>query len=60
MFLKKAMDLSKSIDDYRHNMNELIKNKGNFHPEVLKVSHQLDEEIIVLREVIDEIRVPQI
>ena len=37
MILKKALDLSKSIDDYRLDMYELAKNKGLSDPDVITI-----------------------
>lgn len=52
MVLKNALDLSKSIDDYRKDMYELAKNKGISDPDVIKISHQLDEKITMLQKII--------
>ncbi|GAA3315201.1 hypothetical protein GCM10020331_009640 [Ectobacillus funiculus] len=38
MILRSALDLSKSIDDYRLDMYELAKNKGLSDPDVIKKS----------------------
>lgn len=60
MILKKALDLKKSIGDYRRDINKLVINKDNSHPDFLKISNQLNEELIVLQKMIYEIRSPQI
>ncbi|MFE4708789.1 Spo0E family sporulation regulatory protein-aspartic acid phosphatase [Peribacillus simplex] len=60
MILKKVLDLKKSIGDYRRDMNKLVINKDISHPDFLKISNQLDEELSVLQKMIYEIRSPQI
>jgi DNA-binding Lrp family transcriptional regulator len=52
MILKKALELRRSIDRYRRNMNELATNKGISHPEVIRMSQKLDEEIIILQKIL--------
>jgi hypothetical protein len=48
MFLKTVLELSKMIDGHRQDMYVLTKNKGTSHPEVIKISQQLDEDILRL------------
>lgn len=55
MILKNTLDLSKSIDAYRKDMYELAKNKGISDPDVIKISHQLEEKITMLQKIISEI-----
>ena len=52
MILKDALDLSKSIGDYRLDMYELAKKKGLSDPDVIKISDQLDRKIIMLQKMI--------
>ncbi len=56
MILRSALDLSKSIDDYRLDMYELAKNKGLSDPDIIKISHQLDRKIILLQKMLDASR----
>lgn len=56
MILKKVLDLSKSIHEYRQDMYELVKNKGISDPDVVRISQQLDGEITILQKIINEIR----
>ncbi|MFC6604445.1 Spo0E family sporulation regulatory protein-aspartic acid phosphatase [Ectobacillus funiculus] len=56
MILRSALDLSKSIDDYRLDMYELAKNKGLSDPDVIKISYQLDRKIILLQKMLDASR----
>lgn len=56
MILKYALDLSESIDNYRIDMYKLVKDKGFSHPDVIKISHQLDRKIIMLQKMIYAIR----
>ncbi|CAH0238995.1 hypothetical protein SRABI84_02832 [Peribacillus simplex] len=55
MILKKILELSKMIDGHRQDIYVLTKNKGTSHPEVIKISQQLDEDIIRMQNIIDEI-----
>ena len=55
MILKDALDLSKSIDDYRSDMSKLAKEKGLSDPDVIKISDQLDRKIIMLQKIINTI-----
>lgn len=52
MILKKALELRRSIERYRRNMNELATNKGISHPDVIRMSQNLDEEIIILQKIL--------
>jgi hypothetical protein len=51
MFLKEALDLSKNIADYRLDMYELVKSKGLSDPDVIKISQQLDKEILMIQKI---------
>ncbi|SIS06577.1 Spo0E like sporulation regulatory protein [Peribacillus simplex] len=55
MILKTVLELSKMINGHRQDMYVLTKIKGTSHPEVIKVSQQLDEDIIRLQNIIGEI-----
>ncbi|WP_227937802.1 aspartyl-phosphate phosphatase Spo0E family protein [Alkalihalobacillus deserti] len=55
MILKNALDLKKSIKDYRQGMYELARNKDISDPDVIKISKQLDREMIMLQKMIDTI-----
>lgn len=55
MLLKNALDLRKDISEHRQDLSNLAKSKGLSHPEVIKISQQLDEEIILLQKMIREI-----
>jgi hypothetical protein len=52
MILKKALELRRSIERYRRNMNELATNKGISNPDVIRMSQNLDEEIIILQKIL--------
>lgn len=51
MLLKKALDLTKSINEYRRNINDLSINKGITNPE-LTIRQKLDGEIIMLQKIL--------
>ncbi|MFA1712402.1 aspartyl-phosphate phosphatase Spo0E family protein [Peribacillus frigoritolerans] len=55
MILKRVLELSKMINGQRQDMYVLTKIKGTAHPEVIKISQQLDEDILRLQSIIDEI-----
>lgn len=55
MLLKNALNLRKDISKHRHDMYVLVERKGLSHPEVIKISQQLDEEIFLLQKIICEI-----
>ncbi|MCM3790122.1 aspartyl-phosphate phosphatase Spo0E family protein [Domibacillus indicus] len=56
MILKNVIDLRKNIRKHRQDMYELANCKGIAHPDVIKASQQLDEEIVRLQKIIQEIR----
>ncbi|MGM0875232.1 MAG: aspartyl-phosphate phosphatase Spo0E family protein [Bacillota bacterium] len=56
MILKNVLELSKSINDFRQDMYELIRSKGVSDPDVIKISKQLDRKIFMLQKIIGEIR----
>jgi hypothetical protein len=56
MILREALDLSKSIANYRLEMYELAKDKGPSDPDVIKISHQLNLEIANIQKVLYKIR----
>lgn len=45
----KILDLINSIREYRKDMYDVAKNKGISHPDVLKISQQLDKKIILFQ-----------
>jgi hypothetical protein len=51
MILKEIVDLRKSIVSDRINMNEIAKDKAFTHPEVLKISQQLDKKIVKMQKI---------
>lgn len=55
MILKTVLELSKMIDGHRQDMYVLTKNKGTSHPEVIKISQHLNEDILRLQNIIEEI-----
>ncbi|MFB9761287.1 aspartyl-phosphate phosphatase Spo0E family protein [Ectobacillus funiculus] len=55
MILKKALDLSKSIDNHRLDLYELVKKKGFSNPDVIKMSQQLDKKIVMLQRIVHAI-----
>ena len=52
MILRKALDLSKSIDNHRLDLYELVKKKGFSNPDVIKMSQQLDKKIVMLQRIV--------
>lgn len=55
MILKSVIDLNKNIENYRRDMYELVKNKDISDPDVIRISHRLDEEILFFQKIMDEI-----
>lgn len=55
MILKTVLELSKMIDEHRQDMYVLTKNKGTSHPEVIKISQNLNEDILRMQNIIEEI-----
>jgi len=51
MILRKALDLSNSIDHHRLDLYELTKKKGSSNPDVIKMSQQLDKKIVMLQRI---------
>ncbi len=51
MALESMLALQKSIGQFRQRMYELAKRKGVSDPDVVKVSQQLDEKIIMLQKI---------
>ncbi|MEI4828966.1 aspartyl-phosphate phosphatase Spo0E family protein [Bacillus sp. FJAT-53711] len=47
MISRKLLALNKSIDEHRYDMYELAKEKGLLDPQIIKISQQLDREIII-------------
>ena len=52
MILSKLLALGKSIDEHRHDMYELAKEKGLSDPQTIKISQQLDREIIMWQKLV--------
>ncbi len=55
MILGKVVALKNSINEYRQNMIELAGKRGLSDPQVIRISQQLDEEIIKWQKFIHEI-----
>ena len=55
MILKCVIDLNKSIENSRRDMYELVKNKDISDPDVIRISHGLDEKLITFQKILDEI-----
>lgn len=55
VILKRALDLRRSIDEYRRNINDLATNKGIPNPEVIRLNQELDKKIIILQKMLVEI-----
>ena len=52
MISRKLLALRKSIDKHRHDMYELAKEKGLSDPQIIKISQQLDREIIMWQKLV--------
>lgn len=59
MILKKALDLTKSIEDYRLDMDELAKKKGLSNPDVITISQKLDKKVLAVQKILYTICTPQ-
>lgn len=55
MILRKVLPLKKSIEECRQDMIELAGKKGLSDPQVIKISEQLDGEIIMWQNFIYDI-----
>jgi hypothetical protein len=55
MILKQVLDLRRSIDEYRRNLNDLRRNKGLSNPDVIRLSQKLDEEIVMYQKILYKI-----
>lgn len=55
MLLKYALDLSRSIEEYRRDMYDLARSKGIYDPGVIRISQELDGKIIELQRILSEI-----
>ena len=49
MILRNVLDLRNSIDECRKRMYELAREKGTSDPDVVKISQQLDNKIMMLQ-----------
>lgn len=56
MILRKALNLSKSIANYRMDMYELTKYKSFSDPDVIKISQQLEIKIQNIKNMSRDIR----
>lgn len=59
MILKKALELTKSIEDYRLDMDELAKKKGFSNPDVITISQKLDKKVLAVQKILYTICTPQ-
>ncbi|MFB9760812.1 aspartyl-phosphate phosphatase Spo0E family protein [Ectobacillus funiculus] len=59
MILKKALELTKSIEDYRLDMDELAKKKGFSNPDVITISQKLDQKMLAVQKILYTIYTPQ-
>lgn len=59
MILKKALELTKSIEDYRLDMDELAKKKGLSNPDVITISQKLDKQVLAVQKILYTICAPQ-
>ncbi|MGZ9818076.1 aspartyl-phosphate phosphatase Spo0E family protein [Peribacillus simplex] len=55
MILRKVLALRKNIGEYRQEMFKLAGKKGLSDPQVIKISQQLDGEIVMWQKIIQEI-----
>ncbi|WP_223587978.1 aspartyl-phosphate phosphatase Spo0E family protein [Neobacillus bataviensis] len=55
MMLKNALDLRKDIREHRNALYVLAKSKGLSHPEVIKISQQIDNEISLLQKIVRDL-----
>lgn len=53
--MKNALELKRSIDEYRQIMNDLAMRKGINDLEVLKISQELDQKIVMFQKTLTEI-----
>jgi cupin superfamily acireductone dioxygenase involved in methionine salvage len=59
MILKKALELTKSIEDYRLDMDELAKKKGFSNPDEITISQKLDQNMLAVQKILYTICPPQ-
>jgi hypothetical protein len=52
MLLSKLVLLKESVDKSREEMHKLAESKGLSHPEVINISRELDNKIIILQQFI--------
>ncbi|MEW9672561.1 aspartyl-phosphate phosphatase Spo0E family protein [Ammoniphilus sp. 3BR4] len=52
MILSQLVELNKDIDEYRQELYILAQNKGRSHPEVIKISQELDKKIVMFRQIL--------
>lgn len=58
--MKDELALRESIEEYRQSMYKLAKEVGNSHPDVVKISQQLDIKIIMLQKIMYVTQSPSI
>ncbi|MFJ7308859.1 Spo0E family sporulation regulatory protein-aspartic acid phosphatase [Peribacillus frigoritolerans] len=56
MFFKKILDLRKRIEGNRQKMYVLAMNKGVADPETIKISQELDRQILSFQKILAEIK----
>ncbi|MDR4946025.1 hypothetical protein [Neobacillus cucumis] len=56
MILKNALELSKRINSYRQGLDELKRTKGPSDPGVIKLSQQIDRDMVMLQKIMHELR----
>jgi hypothetical protein len=56
MILREALDLSKSITNYRLDMYELAKSRCLSDPDVMKISQKLDSKILIAQKLLYTMR----
>jgi hypothetical protein len=56
MILKNALELINRINSYRQGLYELKRNKGPSDPDVIKLSQQIDRDMVMLQKIMCELR----
>lgn len=56
MIVRNALALKHSIDESRQDMYELARKKGISDPQVIKISQQLDKQIIKFQKITHDIK----
>jgi len=55
MILREVLNLSNKMSEYRLSMYELAKNKDFTNPYVIKMSQQLDVEIVKVQKILSKL-----